>query len=68
MDAKEKAAIEGEARRAAAERGRHGPKLGRYLHLVEHHAVKENEEDVVPPAEDEPRRPVGERQPRSVRA
>jgi hypothetical protein len=53
MDAKEKAAIEAEARRDVAERGRHGPKVGRYLHVVEHHAVKENEEDVVPAAEDE---------------
>ncbi|WP_125592160.1 hypothetical protein [Amycolatopsis balhimycina] len=63
MDAKEKAVIEAEARRDVAERGRHGPKVSRYLHVVEHHAVKENEEDVVPAAEDEPRQPVGERQP-----
>lgn len=63
MDAKEKAAIEAEARRDVAERGRHGPQVGRYLHVVEHHAIKENEEDVVPAAEDEPRRPAGEPQP-----
>ena len=54
MDAKERAAIEAEARRAAAERGRHGPKLAPYLHAVEHHAIKENEEDVAPAAEEEP--------------
>ncbi|MEU4524682.1 hypothetical protein AB0F52_38935 [Amycolatopsis sp. NPDC024027] len=63
MDDKEKAAIEAEARREVAERGRRSPKLGRYLHAVEHHAVKENEEDVVPAAVDDPRRPVGDRQP-----
>ena len=63
MDAKEKAAIEAEARRDVAERGRHGPKLAPYLYAVEHHAIKENEEDVVPAAEDEPRRPVEEPQP-----
>jgi hypothetical protein len=63
VDAKEKAAIEAEARRDVAERGRHGPKLAPYLHAAEHHAIKENEEDVVPAAEDEPRRPVGEPQP-----
>lgn len=62
MDEKEKAAIEAEARRDVAERGRHGPKVGRYLRAVEHHAVKENEEDVVPAAEDDPRRPAGDRQ------
>ncbi|WP_206796369.1 hypothetical protein [Amycolatopsis sp. MtRt-6] len=63
MDAAEKAAIEAEARREVAEKGRRGPKLGRYLHAVEHHAVKENEEDVVPAAADDPRRPTGEPQP-----
>ncbi|HEY3481647.1 MAG TPA: hypothetical protein VGL02_22345 [Streptomyces sp.] len=63
MDAREKAAIEAEARRDIAERGRHGPKLVPYLYAVEHHAIKENEEDVVPAAEDEPRRPAGEPQP-----
>ncbi|WIY00453.1 hypothetical protein QRX60_41405 [Amycolatopsis mongoliensis] len=62
MDDKEKAAIEAEARRDVAERGRRGPKLGRYLHAAEHRAIKENEEDVVPAAEDEPRRPAEERQ------
>ncbi|GAB3147472.1 hypothetical protein GCM10027258_40900 [Amycolatopsis stemonae] len=55
MDDKEKAAIEAEARRDVAERGRHGgPKVGRYLHAVEHHAVKENEADVVPATEEGP--------------
>jgi len=63
MDDKEKAAIEAEARREVAERGRHGPKLDRYLYAAEHHAIKENEEDVVPAAEEEPRRPMGEPQP-----
>ncbi|GLY38210.1 hypothetical protein Amsp01_042340 [Amycolatopsis sp. NBRC 101858] len=58
MDDKEKAAIEAEARRDVAERGRHGPAVGRYLHAVEHHAIKENEEDVVPAAEDAPRQPT----------
>ncbi|MFI5589470.1 hypothetical protein ACIA5G_30760 [Amycolatopsis sp. NPDC051758] len=62
MDDKEKAVIEAEARRAIAERGRHGPKLGGYLHAVEHRAVKENEEDVVPAGADDPRRPVAGRQ------
>jgi hypothetical protein len=62
MDDKEKAAIEAEARREVAERGRRDPKLGRYLHAVEHHAIKENDEDVVPAAEDDPRQPAGERQ------
>ncbi|MGW5718609.1 hypothetical protein ACWEVP_20735 [Amycolatopsis sp. NPDC003865] len=62
MDEREKAVIEAEARRDVAERGRHGPKVGRYLHAVEHHAVKENEEDVVPAAGDEPRRHPGGRQ------
>ncbi|WP_284740547.1 hypothetical protein [Amycolatopsis sp. RTGN1] len=62
MEDKEKAAIEAEARRDIAERGHRGPKLGRYLHAVEHHAVKENEEDVVPAAGDAPREPAGERQ------
>ncbi|WP_370962560.1 hypothetical protein [Amycolatopsis sp. cg9] len=62
MDDKEKAAIEAEARREVAERDRRGPKLGRYLYAVEHHAIKENEEDVVPAAEDEPRRPVADPQ------
>jgi hypothetical protein len=62
MDDKEKAAIEAEARREVAEWGRRGPKLGRYLHAVEHHAIKENEEDVDPAAEDGPRQPAGERQ------
>ncbi|WP_410645086.1 hypothetical protein [Amycolatopsis sp. lyj-346] len=62
MDDKEKAVIEAEARRDVAERGRRGPALGRYLYAVEHHAIKENEEDVVPAAEDEPRQPAGERQ------
>ncbi|WIV53895.1 hypothetical protein [Amycolatopsis nalaikhensis] len=62
MDAREKAAIEAEARRDVAERGRHGPKLAPYLYAVEHHAIKENGEDVVPAAEDEPRRPAGEPQ------
>ncbi|MDS0134707.1 MULTISPECIES: hypothetical protein [unclassified Amycolatopsis] len=62
MDDKEKAAIEAEARRDVAERGRHGPKVGRYLHVVEHHAIKENEEDLPPVAADEPRQPAGERQ------
>ncbi|WP_328615236.1 hypothetical protein OHS18_47315 [Amycolatopsis sp. NBC_00355] len=62
MDDKEKAAIEAEARRDIAERGRHGLKLVPYLHAVEHHAIKENEEDVVPAAAEEPRRPAGERQ------
>lgn len=55
MDAKEKAAIEAEARRDVAERGRRGPKVGRYLYAAEHHAVKENEADVVPAAADDPR-------------
>ncbi|WP_439381070.1 hypothetical protein [Amycolatopsis lexingtonensis] len=59
MDDKEKAAIEAEARRDVAERGRHGPVVGRYLHAVEHHAVKENEEDVVPAAADTSRQPAG---------
>lgn len=58
MDEKEKAVIEADARREVAERGRHGPNVGRYLHAVEHHAVKENEEDVVPAAEDAPRQPT----------
>ena len=58
MEDKEKAAIEAEARRDVAERGRHGPKLGHYLHAVEHHAIKENEEDVVPATEDAPRQPA----------
>lgn len=63
MDDKEKAAIEAEARRDVAERGRHGLKLVPYLHAVEHRAIKENEEDVVPAAADEePQRPAGERQ------
>ncbi|MEV4049986.1 hypothetical protein AB0J55_02260 [Amycolatopsis sp. NPDC049688] len=55
MDEKEKAAIEAEARRDVAERGRHGPKVGRYLHAVEHHAIKENEEDAIPATADDPR-------------
>jgi len=62
MDDKEKAAIEAEARRDVAERGRRGPKLDRYLYAAEHHAVKENEEDVVPVAADEPRRAAEEPQ------
>jgi len=63
MDDKEKAAIEAEARRDVADRGRHGPKLASYLYAAEHQAIKENEEDVVPAAAaEEPRRPVGERQ------
>jgi hypothetical protein len=57
MDDKEKAAIEAEARRDVAERGRYGPKLGRYLYAAEHHAIKENEADVVPATADEPRQP-----------
>ena len=52
MDEREKAVIEAEARRDVAERGRHGPKVGRYLHAVEQHAVKENDQDVVPAAEE----------------
>ncbi|MDX3189726.1 hypothetical protein PV458_15085 [Streptomyces sp. MN03-5084-2B] len=62
MDAKEKAAIEADARREVAERGRRGPKVGRYLHVAEQHAIKENEEDLPPAAAEEPRQPVGERQ------
>ncbi|MEU5266886.1 hypothetical protein [Amycolatopsis sp. NPDC021455] len=62
MDDKEKAVIEAEARRDVAERGRHGPKVGRYLQAVEHHAVKENEEDVVPAAADDWRQPADGRQ------
>lgn len=62
MDEKEKAAIEAEARRDVAERGRHGPKVGRYLHVVEHHAIKENEEDAVPATAADPRQPAGEGQ------
>jgi len=54
MDDKEKAAIEAEARRDVAERGRHGPGLGRYLHATEQHAIKENQEDVVPAVERRP--------------
>jgi hypothetical protein len=61
MDDKEKAAIEAEARRDVADRGRRGPALVPYLHAVEHHAIKENDEDVVP--DGEPRQLVGERQP-----
>ncbi|MGW4059925.1 hypothetical protein ACWEGE_16685 [Amycolatopsis sp. NPDC004747] len=61
MDDKEKAAIEAEARRGVAERGRHGPKVGRYLHVVEQHAIKENDEDL-PPAAEEPRQPAAGRQ------
>ncbi|MEU0535493.1 hypothetical protein [Amycolatopsis tolypomycina] len=61
MDDKEKAAIEAEARRDVAERGRHGPKLAPYLHAVEHHAIKENDEDLPPAAAEEPRQPAGER-------
>ncbi|MEU7788924.1 hypothetical protein [Amycolatopsis sp. NPDC049159] len=62
MDDKEKAAIEAEARRDVAERGRHGPALGHYLRAVEHHAIKENEADVVPAAGDTPRQPAAEPQ------
>ncbi|MBE1493916.1 hypothetical protein H4696_001016 [Amycolatopsis lexingtonensis] len=63
MDDKEKAVIEAEARRDVAERGRHGPKVGRYLHAVEHHAVKENEQDVVPVVAEDLPQPAEGRQP-----
>ncbi|WP_158605516.1 hypothetical protein [Amycolatopsis panacis] len=56
MDDREKTRIEREARRDAGVRGRHGDAVRRYLKAGERHAIKENEQDLVPePAPEPPR-------------
>lgn len=54
MDDHEKARIEEDARRAVAERGKHGSALRRYLQADEHHALKKRGPEPAPGPAPEP--------------